>query len=279
MKKRIIINNIETCYEVDENGNIYNINTGKELIGSIYNSGYKIVRLMINGKSKGFSVHRLVAQAFLKNPNNLPIVNHKDGNKLNNKVNNLEWVTQSENRKHAIEEIKVNLAHGKRKKIDIKEDNIFWKKYKNSNYLISKDGQVYNTKTHILLKQTPNQSGYIRYILRIDNKNYNKLAHVLVLETWLEEEFNGRIVNHKDGNKTNNNIENLELISKSENAKHAIYQLQKIGKPVIEIIDEHNVKEYLSIMEAARSKQVTDGAIRYALKNNSKCCGHYWQYK
>lgn len=279
MKKRIIINNIETQYEVDENGIVYNINTEKELIGSIYNSGYRMVRLTINGKSKGFSIHRLVAQAFLENPNDLPIVNHKDGNKLNNRVDNLEWVTQSENRRHAITEIKTKLAYGKRKKADIKEDNIFWKKYKNSNYLISKDGQVYNTKTHILLKQTPNQSGYIRYTLRIDNKTCTKLAHVLVLETWLEEEFNERIVNHKDGNKTNNNIENLELISKSENAKHAIYQLQKIGKSVIEIIDEHNIKEYLSIMEAARSKQVTDSAIRYALKNNSKCCGHYWQYK
>ena len=37
--------------------------------------------------------------------------------------------------------------------------------------------------------------------------------------------------------------------------------------------------EYLSIIEAARNKQVTEGAIRYALRNNSKCCGHYWQYK
>ena len=279
MRKTIIINGIETHYEVDENGIIYNTITKKELTGSIYNTGYKMVRLTIDGKSKGFAVHRLTAQTFLENPNNLPIVNHKDGNKLNNKVENLEWVTQLENRKHAITEIKVSLACGERHKVDINEDNVFWKRYKDSNYLISKDGQAYNTKTHVLLKQTPNQSGYIRYTLRINNKNCSKLAHVLVLETWFEEEFNGRVVNHKDGNKTNNNIENLELISKSENAKHAIYQLQKIGKPVIEIIDEHNTKEYLSIMEAARSKEVTEGAIRYALRNNSKCCGHYWQYK
>ena len=95
MRKKIIINNIETCYEIDEKGKVYNTKTHKELFGSIYNTGYKIVRLTINGKTKGYSVHRLVAQTFLNNPENLPIVNHKDGNKINNNVENLEWVTQS----------------------------------------------------------------------------------------------------------------------------------------------------------------------------------------
>jgi len=65
------------------------------LTGSIYNTGYKMVRLTINGKRKGYAIHRLVAQTFLDNSKNLPIVNHKDGDKTNNKVENLEWVTQS----------------------------------------------------------------------------------------------------------------------------------------------------------------------------------------
>lgn len=64
--------------------------------------GYKLVNLYNNKKIKQFRVHILVAQAFIPNPDNLPFVNHKDMNKQNNNINNLEWCTQSYNVKHAI---------------------------------------------------------------------------------------------------------------------------------------------------------------------------------
>lgn len=279
MRKQLIIDNVKTRYQIDSDGTIYNVQTQKELTGSIYNTGYKMVRLTINGKRKGYAIHRLVAQTFLDNPENLPIVNHKDGDKTNNKIENLEWVTQSQNRKHAVRQLKTGLAYGQRKKIDVLKEDSFWKRYKDTNYLVSKDGQVYNTKTKVLLKQTPNQSGYIRYTLRINNKNCSKQAHILVLETWSNQDLIGKVVNHKDGNRTNNDISNLQAVSKSENAKHAIYQLNRIGKCVLEIFDDGTVKEYQSIMQAAREKQVTQGAIRCALRNATRCCGHYWQYK
>jgi hypothetical protein len=63
--------------------------------------GYHTAVLYNNGKSKSFRVHRLVANAFIENPNNKPHVNHIDGVKSNNLVSNLEWVTISENQKHA----------------------------------------------------------------------------------------------------------------------------------------------------------------------------------
>lgn len=59
--------------------------------------GYLQVGLHKNGKGKTFAVHQLVALTFLKNPNNLPQINHKDENKENNHVDNLEWVTPKEN--------------------------------------------------------------------------------------------------------------------------------------------------------------------------------------
>lgn len=62
--------------------------------------GYLRVDLYNGPSRKHFKVHRLVAKAFIPNPKNKPQVNHKDGNKKNNSVTNLEWVTDAENKKH-----------------------------------------------------------------------------------------------------------------------------------------------------------------------------------
>lgn len=63
--------------------------------------GYRVVSLTQNAKDKNFLVHRLVGMAFIENPENKPQINHIDGNKQNNCVENLEWCTNSENQKHA----------------------------------------------------------------------------------------------------------------------------------------------------------------------------------
>lgn len=65
------------------------------------NKGYFFVCMKEFGKRKNLLIHRLVAEAFIPNPENKPEVNHIDGNPHNNRVSNLEWVTSSENRKHA----------------------------------------------------------------------------------------------------------------------------------------------------------------------------------
>ena len=86
----LIINNQKTQYLISDVGEIKNINTNKILQGTIRN-GYQMVKLTVNKIKKDYLVHRLVALTFLDNPLNLPQVNHKDKNKLNNSVDNLEW--------------------------------------------------------------------------------------------------------------------------------------------------------------------------------------------
>lgn len=89
-------------YSVDTNGIVYS-KKDKPLKYSINHSGYCIVNFIVNNKRKGFAIHTLVAKQFITNNDiNKTQVNHKDGNKLNNNVNNLEWVTPKENVRHAI---------------------------------------------------------------------------------------------------------------------------------------------------------------------------------
>lgn len=63
--------------------------------------GYHVITLCVDSKSKTFKIHRLVGIAFIPNPDNKPQINHKDGNKSNNHIDNLEWVTGLENQQHA----------------------------------------------------------------------------------------------------------------------------------------------------------------------------------
>lgn len=77
-------------YKINTDGQIIN-SKGHILSQSISNNGYYRVHLCKDGKAKWYSVHRLVAETFIPNPDNLPEVNHKDEDKLNNRVDNLEW--------------------------------------------------------------------------------------------------------------------------------------------------------------------------------------------
>lgn len=101
MWAKIYFNNEVTDYSVSTEGEVRKDSSNYVLCHSLQQD-YHHVTLNIQGKQKRMRVHRLVAEAFIPNPDNKPYVNHIDGNKGNNNVNNLEWVTPSENIQHAV---------------------------------------------------------------------------------------------------------------------------------------------------------------------------------
>lgn len=90
-------------YTVSSEGVVYSKNGNKRK--TTFWHGYERLILCKEGKKKTFYVHRLVASVFIPNPDNKPEVNHKDGDRGNNHVSNLEWVTKEENQKHSFAEL------------------------------------------------------------------------------------------------------------------------------------------------------------------------------
>lgn len=208
-------------YYIDEQGNVYNDLSNNILKGSIGENGYKYYRLSKNNKKKMFYAHRLVAEYFLPNPDNLPVVNHKDGNKLNNDVNNLEWVSYSENSLHWHQTLKTK---GHRPMEYYTEDlpGEIWKRYKN--YLVSSCGRVRHGIKNNLLKPSI-ACGY--YKVRLSNNGLVEdcFIHKLVWKLFADYDMpeSNSVIDHIDGNKLNNNINNLRKISMSENVQFSLY--------------------------------------------------------
>lgn len=94
------IPNYEGLYQVSNLGRVKSLFKYKKILKPRQRNGYLRVSLTKNNKSTNYAVHRLVAQAFISNPNNLPEVNHKDENKQNNCVDNLEFCTRKYNMKY-----------------------------------------------------------------------------------------------------------------------------------------------------------------------------------
>ena len=97
------IKGYEGHYSVDINGNVFSFKGAKKSLIKINDGkGYKYVSLSLNGKVENKRCYRLVAETFLPNPDNLPMVNHKDGCRENDNIDNLEWCTAKHNITHGL---------------------------------------------------------------------------------------------------------------------------------------------------------------------------------
>lgn len=143
-------------YKINEYGVVISYKRsvrGKKLNPYTDKDGYHCIKLQVSGTSKGFKVHRLVALAFISNPEETMFINHIDGNKLNNHYTNLEWCTNTHNQRHAwrndLKTIKLTVSDVKeiKQRINNKESNTSISKLFNVDQtLISniKTGKIWN---------------------------------------------------------------------------------------------------------------------------------------
>lgn len=265
-------------YELYDNGDVVNTSTGKQLKGSIRLNGYKEYRLSKNNQKFGFYAHRLVAEHFIPNPENLPVVNHKDGNKLNNDISNLEWVSYAENVLHAHS----NKLIGKHKKAEYYTDDLpdeYWIEIPGfNNYLLSNYARIQNQKTKLLLKPSI-ACGYQKVRLSEQGKVQDFILHILMYKTFNQQDIpDGYKIDHIDGNKTNNHIKNLRCVSNSENALAAYYQTHTNSaiKPVVQCDKKGRViRAFPSCREAARQLNLDSSTISKVCRGINKTHGGY----
>lgn len=161
-----------------------------------------------------------------------------------------------------------------------------WKTIKEAtNYEVSTDGQIRNKTTKYILKGRLSKSGYLQVSLKINetNKFSNRYIHRIVAQTFIENPENKREVNHIDGNKINNNLENLEWVTSSENQKHRHRNgNKKTSNRHIGMFDRDNnlIKDFNSILDAVKFFNKTSRVnIDSALQGKQHTAyGYIWKY-
>ena len=220
--KKIFIEQEETHYRIYSDGRFMSEKTGRYYKGTVRN-GYKWFDMRWKNKKYSKSQHRLIAINFIENPMNYEYVHHINNNRLDNRIENLKWVSASENN------LKVN------KSLSLKDHNDYlnydlskeeWKVFKDTIYMVSNLGRVKNTKTNKILKGKILNSGYREYCLTFNDKKQSFTGHKLTWEVWNGEKQ--KVINHINGEKLDNRIINLENVTHRENTIKAIYETKTL---------------------------------------------------
>jgi hypothetical protein len=270
-----------TSYDIYSDGRCYSHLSDKFLSPQMTNT-YPTYNLTINGKKKKIKVHRMVAEMFLPKIEGKNIVNHIDGNTHNFVLSNLEWVTEKENSQHAI---KLGLRKKGNQTINKYIKNLpqeQWKMIKDyPNYLISSFGRVMNINTKRLLKQyEDNAGGYLVVNLWKKGKNKKFRIHALVYTQFKNDcDLEGFVINHIDGNKKNNKIDNLEKTTYQKNNLHAVYEIKTNNccKEIVQLDNDFNIiSKYPSINVAQKELHISN--ISRAIRKKQRAGGYYWKF-
>ena len=273
MEKRIILNNLETPFWIDTQGRLRNENTKNWLKGAI-NKEYHFYNIYFKGKQYTLYTHRLVAEYFLDNPYNYNLVHHKDGNKLNNNLFNLEWINSKDHsaihgQGYSCDKIKINES-------EIKLSEL--KQFRDSPYWASATGKIYNLDKQIELRQE-NSGNYKRI-----QCNYNLGGKYFLVHRFVWECFYGPIpenadINHIDHDPSNNALNNLEIVSHAINCQKARHNAKPI-KAIHSITGE--ILHFDSLNQAAVSifgSRGSQGTIKTAIEKHIIKKDYYLYYE
>jgi hypothetical protein len=258
-------------YSVSNTGTVRNNTTNRNLKFYVRN-GYNSITLCKDNKKKTFNVHVLVAEHFLEKPSEGKyVVNHINENKLDNHLSNLEYLTYRDNTLHSRTDKRTTNT------TEFNLDN-FVEIPTYTNYMISKNGEIYSKHIKRLACTTVLPNGYRKLKLKSnDNKYKDMYVHVLVAITYLNYKpvSSQYVINHIDGDKGHNNLDNLEIVTQKENMRHSV-QLNnhKIFRRAVYYIDEHGARiQYKSAKEASIQTGIDNSSILKSCKNNNKKAG------
>lgn len=272
-EKRVFIDGNITLYAVSRDGKVRNLNTNYYLKGAILNT-YRVFNLKINGKQRNIAGHRLVAAAFIPNPDNKPFVDHVDGNRLNNNVENLRWVSQQENAQNIHKDTPYSIKDKENYSLSLKNlpDEI-WKQFRDTEIYVSNLGRVKNTKTNKIVKGTTRTDGYHQTRLQVYNNGKSILTHRLVWLAFVGEIEEGMVINHINGDKSDNRLENLEKVSHQENMIKAstetnVWNFSRVGEFNKE---GEMLRIFANASEAAREIGILPSSMRNTIRRNGSC--------
>jgi hypothetical protein len=262
-------------YYVSKDAQFYSI-ISNVLMTSYVHGEYVYIQIA----SETITVHRLVAETFLKNDDNLPEVNHIDYDKTNNNVSNLEWITRKGNQEHAVKNITITKNGPMRIKVPPAEGGVEIM----SKLIVYNNGQVYSMKSGYYLTPSKTEFGYLR--VHFNDRKYR--VHILVARAFLSDPDNENKteVNHLDGEKTNNDVSNLEWATPSENGKHSVNVLHrdvffKNQTPVnqINIKTGKIIATFDGMKEAARQTVINCGSISKVCNGKKPSAGgSFWEF-
>ena len=259
-------------YSVSNDGNIKN-NTTQRILKYYIRNGYKSVTLSKNNIKKTFNIHTIVAEEFLEKPKSKKyVVNHINEDKLDNHINNLEYITYKDNTSYSS-------SSQRTKNINIFDITEFIDIPNYSKYKVSRNGEIYSKNIKRLSRITILPNNYRKIKLKNDNNTYIDLyVHVIVAITYLNyiPSTNQYVINHIDGNKGNNNLNNLEIVTQKENMKHSVMiNNHKIfRRPVYYINDNGQIINYKSAKEASNNTGIDNSSILKSCKSNYKKAGN-----
>lgn len=270
-------------YTISNKGRIKN---SKGEIKTLHTSGpgYPNVRLDTgkNGYRKTYDIHVLEAKAFFGEKESKDIiVNHKDGDKTNNNLENLEYITYKDNSKHARENGLLNKPKKQVKhdisKLDTKDIPGF------SKYCIDREGNIYNkeTKNKISTFADINGNGYIRIALTPNGQTETQkyYLHRIISLVFIPNPNNLPFVNHINENKRDNRIENLEWCTQSDNMKHSAKMKELSRKVQVYDLDGELLETFDSVKEAAEKTGANHTQIIHVCAGRRKTAGEFkWKY-